>query len=414
MNNPNPPQTEKLDLLRLAVFERNSQGYPTHYPLHFLRVLAAYWKPCLYLLKKFGWKSCVNFWFSKLFVSDEGGEYDLFAPFLRRWPLLLLKPYKIEFEHSTICDKKCLLCEHTYWQEKAGRISLGQVKGFLEPVKTIRWANVTGEGSGLLNKDFLAVLKYLRRRGICVNFVDEFDFLDERVGREIIEMGINSIYISFDGATKQTYETIKKGCDFDAALKNIKTFLKLKGEISSPFPVLHFRFVITTLNYREMPRFVELVASLGDRGPRAKVEFVGLLAFPGIEQYYMPIDDIPRDILAAAYETALKHGINLCMSHPSLKKPSMTDCVAWSEPYILIGGEVISCCAIIMSNNRQFLREHSFGNVYKQPLMDIWNSEKYKTFRERVGNLCSKVPKTCHGCRAYDTQERAAQYGIED
>jgi len=366
------------------------------------------------MLKKFGWKSWYSFWYTKLFVADEGGEYALLNHIFKRFPYLLRNPYKLELEHTTICDKQCLFCEHTYWNEAKARITQDNFRAIVDTLPGLKWTNITGEGSSFLNKDFVPIIKYLRSKDINVNFVDEFDFFDEKTARMVIDIGINSIYVSFDAASKETYETIKKGCNYERALQNIRTLLRLKKEMNSPFPVLHFRFVVTTLNYMEMPDYIELMASLEGRGARARVEFVGLLAFPGIESYYMPLERIPELILIKTYENALKYGINLYLTHAGTALPSMNRCSAWTEPYVLIGGELISCCAIIMSNKRQFLRENAFGNVYQTPFMDIWNSAKYRNFRKLVNCKNGKVPITCYGCRAFDTEERAQKFGIED
>ena len=380
---------------------------------NFFHVFMEYWPLGQYMLKMFGWKSWFSFWYTKLLVADEGGEYALMNHVYKKFPLFLRKPFKIEMEHTTICNKRCILCEHTYWKETSTRITFSQLKRILDPLTNIRWINLTGEGSGFLIKDFIPMLEYLRARHINVNFVDEFDFLDEGISRKIIELGINSIYISFDAATKHTYEKIKKGCRFDKALKNIHTLLRLKRETNSPFPILHFRFVITTLNYKEMPQYIALIHSLKNRGVRARVEFVGLLSFPEIEKYHLPLEDIPEDILINTFENALRYNINLHFSHVGKQLPSLNKCAAWTEPYVLIGGEVISCCAIIMSNKRAFLRENSFGNVNERPFLDIWNSPKYRSFRKSVNNGNAPVPKTCYGCRAFDTEQRALSCGVE-
>ena len=403
---------KRSDELLEQIRKVNRHGLPA---TNLFYVIKEYQPLGRYMLKKFGWKSWYSFWTTKLFVPDEGGEYAIKDYFLYRFfPSLLRKPIKLEMEHTTICNKECIFCEHTHWKEKQTRISFDQFKQIVDPIKSLKWINITGEGSSFLNKDFMAMLEYLRKRHINVNFVDEFDFFDEEISRKVIELGINSIYVSFDAATKETYESIKKGCNFDKALHNIRTLLGLKQEMDSPFPVLHFRFVVTKLNYAEMPAYIELMASLKNRGVRARVDFAGLLTFPGIEDYYMPLDEIPEEILVRTYETALKHRINLHFSHASTSLRSINNCTAWTEPYVLIGGEVISCCAIIMSNNRKFLRDNSFGNVYETPFMDIWQTPKYKNFRKQVNSKKAEVPKTCYGCRAFDTEQRAKTCGVMD
>ena len=404
--------SHKIQVLREEIRKRNHQR--TRSIADILHVILEYWPLGQQMLKRFGWKSWYSFWYTKLFVSDEGGEFALKNILYRKWPFLLKRPFKFEMEHTTVCDKKCFFCEHTYWDEKSTRVTFDYFKKTIEPLKELKWLNITGEGSSFLNKDFMKMIEYARKeRHINVNFVDEMDFFDEVISRKVVGLGVNSIWISFDGATKEMYEKIKVNCDYDKALENIRTLTRVKRETGSHFPVLHFRYIITKDNYHEMPAFLDLISSIEDRGVRSRVEFIGLLVFPGIEEHYFPLENVPEDVIVETLQKALKHKINLYFSHESTTLPSMSRCVAWAEPYVLIGGEVISCCAIVMSNNRAFLKENSFGNVNNAPFLDIWDSERFRKFRTQVVDDNASVPATCYGCRAYDTTERAKRCGVD-
>ena len=105
----------KQNMLLSQIRAQNHQGLPITNMLH---VLKQYWPLGQYMLKRFGWRSWYSFWYTKLFVADEGGEYALKNHLYKKFPSLLRKPFKIEMEHTTICDKKCILCEHTHWKEK--------------------------------------------------------------------------------------------------------------------------------------------------------------------------------------------------------------------------------------------------------------------------------------------------------
>lgn len=402
---------QKSEELLKEIRRTNHQGLPM---MNFFYVMKEYWPLGQYMLKKFGWKSWHSFWYTKLFVSDEGGEYSILDSLLyKRFPSLLRKPAKIEIEHTINCNKKCIFCTHTYWKEKKGNMTFEQFKKIIDDIDNLKWINLAGIGSNFMNKDFYRIIAYARRKHINVNFVDEFDFFDEKKARQVIDLGINSIFVSFDAATKSTYEIIKKGCNFDRSLTNIKTLLRLKEQMKSPFPVVHFRFIVSSLNYREMPAYIELIHKLGNRGTRSRVEFIGLITFPGIEQYHFHLEQVPEDIMVKTLENAVKYNINLYFSHAGACLPSMSNCVRWAEPFILVNGDVISDCAILMQSPREFLREHSFGNTFKSPFMDIWNSNKYREFRKLVVRKNGKVPKSCYGCCAYDTEKRAKRYGIE-
>ncbi len=71
------------------------------------------------------------------------------------------------------------------------------------------------------------------------------------------------------------------------------------------------------------------------------------------------------------------------------------------------------CCNILMSNKRSVLREHSFGNIFKNSMEEIWNSERFRRFRDTIDNPKAKVPFLCTLCRAYDYSERARKYGVD-
>jgi len=401
---------KRSEMLLAEIRKRNHQGLPIGNLFH---VIAEYRRQAGYMLRKFGPKSLASFWYTKLFVPDEGGEYAISDYLVYRFfPLLLRKPAKIEIEHTTTCNKRCMFCAHTFWKGKKEQMSFEQFKKIIDDVKSLKWINIAGIGSNFLNKDFFRMIAYARQKHINVNFVDEFDFFDENMAKKVIEIGVNSIFVSFDAANRDTYETIKKGCDFEKALHNVKTLLRLKEEMRSPFPVIHFRFLITRLNYSEMPAYLEMIHSLKNRGTRARVSFTGLITFPGIEEYFMPMDEIPEEILVRTFETALKHDINLYFSHARTRLPPMEKCVRWAEPFILVNGDVISDCAILMQTRRDDLKAKSFGNVFKTPFMDIWNSDGYRKFRKTVVNGNAGVPSSCYNCCAFDTQTRAEKFGV--
>jgi len=383
------------------------------YIWHLLIIPWQYKKSIWYIFRKQGLGGVGDFLFVKYFVADEGGETAVLNKLIVATKLSALAPYpfKIEVEHTTICNKKCIFCEHSYWQEKAERLTFEQFKQVAEQFPNLKWINITGEGTGFLNPDFLKIIEYLRTRKISVNFVDEFDFIDEEKSRKLIELGVNCIWISMDGATKETYEKIKIGCNFEKAVSNIKMMLRLKKELGSPFPVLCFRFIVNKLNYQEMPKMVELVHSLGDLGEGSRLEFVGILSFKEIEQYYIP--EVPKEILEKTIETGRRLGVGVKFSHTSQSKlPSIENCAAWTEPYIMIGGYVLPCCAVLMSNKRDFLRKQAFGNLFQKTFKEIWYSKRYKEFRKMVLRKKGKIPILCVGCRAFDTGKREKKYGL--
>ena len=387
-------------------------------------MLWQYKKTIRYLLKKFGWRAVYNFLYIKSFVRAGGegadnriGKYIL--PILKHFPKLkpyiTSYPYTIEIEITNKCNKKCLICEHTYWNEPNRDLTFDEFLKIINCFPKLKWVNLTGEGDAFLNKDYLKMIEYLKSKNICVYLVDSFDLIDESKSAKLIQLGVDGIWISMDSANKEIYEKIKIGCDFDKIIKNIKTLLQLKKKYKSPIPELCFRYIITKLNLDGLSKFVEFIAKLRDDydlGEGSKIEFAGLLYFPEIEHLYL--SEIPKDIVFETLATARKYGMHVDFSHPehSSKLPAMHLCSAWSEPYIMMGGYVMPCCAVLMSNKRDFLRKYSLGNIFEQSFEKIWYSERYKKFRALISNPSGQVPILCQGCRAFNTLDREKKYGV--
>jgi len=389
--------------------------------LWIFRTALSYRRTILFLLKRKGIRATFNFLYVKIFVPAGEGSgaalYFLLGPLIRRNPSLAPYPQYIEIEMTTICNKRCVLCEHTYWTDQPSKhLSLNEFKHIIDQFPKLKWTNLTGEGDAFLNPDYLKMIAYLKSKDIPVFLVDSFDLINENVANQLVKLGVDGIYISMDGATKETYNSVKVGCDFDRVIKNIKTLIEIKKKMNSPIPELCFRFVITTQNVHEMPKYLELINSIGskkDLGDGSRTEFCGLLEFEQIK--HLKVNKLPKDLLQTTIQKAKEQNIDVmfCHAEPGTHPP-VEHCLAWMEPYITISGHVIPCCSVLMSNKRTFLRQHSFGNVFEKSFQEIWFSPRYVKFRNQVNKEKNKLPLFCKGCRAYDTSRREKYYGIDE
>lgn len=356
-----------------------------------------------------------NFLFTKTLVpTGEGsGEaaYYAIGPLLQLFPRLLPYPRNIEVEVTTRCNKRCVICEHTWWHEKNVDLDYDTFVHTIDQLP-LRWINLTGEGDAFLNKDYLRMITYLKKKHVSTYLTDSFDFIDKVVASELVRLGVDGIYISMDAATKETYESIKVGCDYDRVISNIKNLLEEKKRLNTPLPEICFRYVINKKNVNEMTDFVEAVRKLGTRsdwGDGSKIHFIGLLDFPEVHDLY--VDEIPKpefpqdvDYMPIIYAHSEKS-----------TNPSINRCLAWGEPYLMLvpTPTVLPCCAVMMANARKKLVEYGFGDYTKESMKSIWNSEYYRWFRQQVTKQNGKVPALCEGCRAYDTHERELHYGVD-
>lgn len=385
-----------------------------------LKSIYEYTLTFLYLLFTRGFRQAYSFFYTKMFVpTGEGagaGIYFLFNSLIRKYPVLAPFPKYIEIEVTTICPRKCIMCEHTYWKDQEEKhLSFNEFKHIVDNFTPIHWLQLTGEGSAFTNPDYIKMLEYAKEKKASLYLVDSFDMINEDIMRKIIELKLEGIYISIDASTKEIYEKIRIGCSFDRVLRNVKRFLELKREYKSLLPEVSFRYTLLQPNINDVPGFVEIVGKLDKKamGMGGRLDFVGNLEFN--ETKNLTVNKIPNEIINKTMASAKKYGVNVFFSHIETKKnPCINQCIAWLEPYVMMGGYVLPCCSILMSNKRETLRKHAFGNINEKSMKEIWKSERYKKFRRSVNDSKSKVPFLCSLCRSYDFNERRDKYGIDE
>ena len=387
----------------------------------FFRMAWGYRRDLFYIMRKKGWRSAYSFFYTKMFVPVGEGAgaawYFLFGPIVRRFPKLAPFPRYIEMEHTTVCPYRCIMCEHTYWQDQEERMMpFEEFKSLIDQFPGLHWAHLTGEGSSFFNPDFIKMVEYVKEeKKASVYMVDSFNDIKEEYMKKLIDFCVEGVYISIDAATAETYQKIRVGCNFNRVVENVRKFIHLKREHKAVVPEISFRFIIMTHNVHEVPKFLDLVHSFGtmkDFGKGSRIDFVGNLEYPEVKNF--SVYELPDDIIKETLEKAKNYGFNVFLSHTEPKKnPCIEQCYAWLEPYVMMDGYVVSCCNTLMSNKRAFLKKHAFGHLKENSFTKIWNSERYRKFRETVNKKDRQVPIICTGCRAYNWTDRAKKYGID-
>ena len=381
-----------------------------------------YTRTMAYLAKKGKFKDLENFLYTKIFVpTGEGsGElaYYFIGDYLQKHPNKVPYPKYIEVEITTKCGFRCRICERQFWKEKNVELTLDQFKSLVDQFD-LKWCNLTGEGDAFTNPDYLKMVSYVKSKGTSVFLVDSFASINEKTIYELVRMGVDGIYISIDGATKGTYESIKVGCNFDRVVRNLKALLAFKKGLKTPIPEICFRYIVNKTNVSEMGEYVRMLNRLGSRkewGDGSKIHFAGLLDYPAIHDLYLPTIEQKYIDEAVNATKEFKDPLPVVFAHTQENtNPAVERCLAWAEPYFMLVPEptMIACCAVLMSNNRPHLLKYGFGNYLKQPIKDIWNSPYYRNFRATVNDPSKPLPAVCVGCRAYATEERIKRSGID-
>jgi MoaA/NifB/PqqE/SkfB family radical SAM enzyme len=278
-------------------------------------------------------------------------------------------------------------------------MSFEEFRRVIDQFPKLKWMGLTGIGSSFINKDFLAMLRYAKKRSIFLEFFDTFDLIDARTADELITIGVDKIWVSMEAATKQTYESVRVGARFEKTLANVRYLLDAKKRMKSPLPELWFHYIMNSMNTAEMPQFVDLVKDIVGDNPTCYttlIYFTSLLHFKEVETL-IPV--LTPEIQREVAQRARRYNIRLNWNENVESNKPICDCTKWVEPFVLATGHVQPCCAINMANDREFQKQHSWGNLFHEHFRDVWNSDKVRLFKKQIH--AGERPVVCKNCRIY-------------
>jgi MoaA/NifB/PqqE/SkfB family radical SAM enzyme len=357
------------------------------------------------------WRNARSYVWATLFSRDAG--LALQDALYRHFPLAGPYPRQLEIEVTTACNLRCTICEHTYWTEKARHMTFEEFKRIMDQFPGLRWCGMTGIGSGFLNPDYMRMLRFLKQERHCfVEFFDHFLMMDADRATELIRMGINKIWVSLESASRESYNRIRVGSDFDTVVANLRTMMRCKRELKSPIPELWFHFIVNRHNVDEMEDYVELVADLAkeERWLSAPIIYwTNLLPFEDVRDLVSRPDSARmRDIERMCRDRGIFAVVN---ENVACDKP-MSSCTKWNEPFVLVSGHLQPCCALNEANDRRYQEEHAFINVLETDFRRWWNSSKKREF---LANLRSgRVNPVCKNCHIFRHPAAATNISIRD
>ena len=343
--------------------------------------------------KKKGKQWCYNYSRFQLFWKTI--NLDLRNAMFEEW----MNPKYIEIEVTTRCNLKCRICEHSYWDEPAIDMTFEQFKSIVDQFPDLVWIGLTGIGESFLNKDFLKMLEYIKKKNVFIELYDSFFYLDKDMIKKLVDLGVDRIIASVDAATKETYEKIRKGSNYEKVWNNIVTFDRYKKEIhSGHYPELCFHYIVTKENVNEVIPYLHKLRDLD-----LDVSFVQfgrmLHSYPEIKNMFI---EVPEEVQRKIRDEAKNLKINLSWNaNIILKRPPLNYCTEIFMPFIFVNGDVITCCAMNEANRREWQHSVSLGNILKTPFKDIWNNEKYKNIR-KILYEAKKFPEECQDCPLYE------------
>lgn len=302
-------------------------------------------------------------------------------------------PSEIQIEPTIRCNLNCIMCDYRARRRQARDMSLETFKRIVDQFPELKKVHLHGIGESLLNKNFFAMVNYLKEKGGYVCFNDNMTLVNESVAEDIITLNIDELRVSLDADNAASYEQIRKKDMFNIVLNNIRTLVEAKKRLKSKYPVLKIVIVALKNNLKEIPGIVSLAFKLGiNEIVVQNMQSWGRFEVKKNEEprYSLLFEDLKKIkiFFNKAKERAKSRGIKITL--PLFENSKLTCTWPWTSCFITTEGFLTPCCNCPDPNL------FNLGNLLENNIKSIWNGDKYAKFREQFKS--SKPPKICEKC----------------
>lgn len=254
----------------------------------------------------------------------------------------------------------------------------------LDPPGYLRRVTLFNYGEPFLCPDLLRMVRCAADRGLETFTSTNGQFFGgAKIADEVVASGLTELLICLDGADQETISRYRKDANFDEILSGIRRVMAARALRRSPgrpersrtgakpgpaTPIVELQFILMKHNEGQVERMRRIAADLGV--DRFIIKTVGISpGMPGFERLAREL--LPADLSDSRYERRADGSF-------ALKGEAPCGCeYVFSTLVVNSNGDVVPCCYDIHS-------EHVMGNLFRQPLAEIWLGEKFRDFRRRV------------------------------
>lgn len=308
---------------------------------------------------------------------------------LRRVPVL---PVTLDVEPNNDCNFSCPHCQVTHWAKQRKHLEAKSFERLLGQFPRLARIKLQGMGEPLLNRQLPEMLRMGEARGITMTFFTNGAVMSPAVAEQLAALKNAGITFSVDGATKETFEAIRVGGDFQKVKANLRRLVELRGARKEP--EIHVWAVATRRNVTELVGIVRLAAELGADGITIQL-FLTDWGKPEMRERndrarVAPDDPALRAALQEADRASRESGIPLTVFRENFLSKRRPCPWPWTSAYVAGNGDVVPCCILADSDTVKM------GNVFERDFSEIWNSPAYLEFRRRIAK--HDLPDYCKGC----------------
>ncbi|WP_173085531.1 radical SAM protein [Fundidesulfovibrio magnetotacticus] len=299
-------------------------------------------------------------------------------------------PFMMDVEPVSRCNFRCIMCATVKREGKPKPdLSLEDFKRFMDRNPQLMEVKIQGVGEPLLNRDLFGMIEYATARDTWVRTTVNGSLLhvDDNFKR-LVDSGIGEVQTSFDGATKEVFEHIRAGADFDQIVKNLtalNAYVAGKDRDHTRMWVL-----LQSNNRHQLLDFIRMAARMGFRRMTYSVVLTGW----GEENSFSDLKVRPfteqeeSRILELAEREGVEVSVWNCTDRFRIGNPATLCPVPFSRAFIGSDLRILPCGTIGHYDDVNFGHALAFR--------ETWNSPTYRQFRR--AHLEGRIPSFCREC----------------
>jgi len=248
-------------------------------------------------------------------------------------------PLHVDIESTNACNLRCIMCPRNFMTEKIGYMEWALFEKIIDEGAEYQLPSIklNYRGEPLLHPRLPEMVAYAKKKGIIeVQFNTNGLSLNEKKTGELLDAGLDRMIFSVDGATKETYERIRTGSNYERVVNNIKALVKTRNERGLKRPLVRVQMVKMKENEHEIEDFLKM---------------------------WMPVAN--RVAISIEREPM---GVRKEVEH--FPCPQI-----WQRLMVCWDGEVRMCCG-------DWEGEIVLGNANESTIYELWHSEKLNEIRQ--------------------------------
>jgi MoaA/NifB/PqqE/SkfB family radical SAM enzyme len=185
-----------------------------------------------------------------------------------------VNPLEVFIELSNVCNLKCAMCptfsglsKHRHLAIKSEDRGFFELKESLESISEVLKGALNihcfGYGESTIHPDFKEIVRFLSRYDVMLDFFTNGMNLDDEICNLLVKNRVATVTISFSGSTKEEYENIYLGGNFEQVLSGIKRLSDTRKAHNSSYPNIEINSLAFEHHVSKLPEFIKLMAEHG-------------------------------------------------------------------------------------------------------------------------------------------------------